>query len=113
MPFGAHRRNLSGRLPLLLGDDIFRAETCLRKLMDQYEQTRSPVNGVQAVPDNQTHRYGIIDTIEQQGRCFLVRQFVKKPAPGMAQFNLAIMGQYILTPEIFKFHRKTRNRFRW
>jgi UTP--glucose-1-phosphate uridylyltransferase len=70
---------------VLLGDDIVPAGTpCLRQLMYEYEKTLSSVIGVQAVPNNQTHRYGIIDPIKQQGRCYQVRQFVEKPAPGTA-----------------------------
>jgi UTP--glucose-1-phosphate uridylyltransferase len=92
---------------VLLGDDIVQAETpCLRQLIDQYEQTLSSVIGVQRVPENETHRYGIIDPIEQDGRRYQVRQFVEKPAPGTAPSNLAIMGRYILTPEIFLFLEK-------
>ena len=55
------------------------------------------------VPENETHRYGIIDPIEQNGRRYQVRQFVEKPAQGTAPSNLAIMGRYILTPEILHF----------
>jgi UTP--glucose-1-phosphate uridylyltransferase len=95
----------------LLGDDIVQAETpCLRQLMDEYEKTLSSIIGVQVVLDDRTHRYGIIDPIEQQGRRYQVCQFVEKPAPGTAPYNLAIMGRYIITPEIFMFLRKTRNR---
>jgi UTP--glucose-1-phosphate uridylyltransferase len=102
-------RNFIGDEPfaVLLGDDIVQAETpCLKQLIDQYEQTLSSVIGVQKVPDNETHRYGIIDPLEQHGRCYQVRQFVEKPAPGTAPSNLAIMGRYILTPEIFLFLEK-------
>ncbi|BAR81100.1 MULTISPECIES: UTP--glucose-1-phosphate uridylyltransferase GalU [Bacillus] len=89
---------------VLLGDDIVQGETpCLRQLMDQYEETQSSVIGVKTVPENETHRYGIIDPIEQNGRRYQVRQFVEKPAQGTAPSNLAIMGRYILTPEIFTF----------
>ena len=89
---------------VLLGDDIVQAETpCLRQLMDQYEGTQSSVIGVQTVPENETHRYGIIDPIEQNDRRYQVRQFVEKPAVGTAPSNLAIMGRYVLTPEIFMF----------
>lgn len=92
---------------MLLGDDIVQAETpCLRQLIDQYEQTLSSVIGVQVVPNNLTHRYGIIDPIEQQGPRYQVRQFVEKPSPGTAPSNLAIMGRYIFTPEIFLFLEK-------
>jgi len=102
-------RNFIGDEPfaVLLGDDIVQAETpCLKQLIDQYEQTLSSVIGVKKVPDNETHRYGIIDPLEQHGRRYQVRQFVEKPAPGTAPSNLAIMGRYILTPEIFLFLEK-------
>ena len=49
---------------VLLGDDIVQADTpCLRQLMNEYEETHSSVIGVQTVPENETHRYGIIDPI--------------------------------------------------
>jgi UTP--glucose-1-phosphate uridylyltransferase len=104
-------RNFIGDEPfaVLLGDDIVQAETpCLKQLIDQYEQTFSSVIGVQRVPDEETHRYGIIDPLEQHGRRYQVRQFVEKPAPGTAPSNLAIMGRYILTPEIFLFLEKQK-----
>ena len=47
--------------------------------MDQYEGTQSSVIGVQTVPENETHRYGIIDPVEQNDRRYQVRQFVEKP----------------------------------
>ncbi|MED0946759.1 UTP--glucose-1-phosphate uridylyltransferase GalU [Bacillus mobilis] len=89
---------------VLLGDDIVQAETpCLRQLMDQYEATQSSVIGVQTVPETETHRYGIIDPLVQKGRSYQVSKFVEKPAEGTAPSNLAIMGRYVLTPEIFTF----------
>ncbi|WP_078409095.1 UTP--glucose-1-phosphate uridylyltransferase GalU [Priestia abyssalis] len=99
-------RNFIGDEPfaVLLGDDIVQAEKpCLRQLMDEYERTLSSVIGVQTVADNQTHRYGIIDPLLADGRRYQVNQFVEKPEPGTAPSNLAIMGRYILTPEIFMF----------
>jgi len=89
---------------VLLGDDIVEAEKpCLQQLIEQYEQTLSPVIGVQTVPDNETHRYGIVDPIERVGRRHSVKKLVEKPEKGTAPSNLAIMGRYILTPEIFMF----------
>ncbi|MFE4028335.1 UTP--glucose-1-phosphate uridylyltransferase GalU [Priestia sp. YIM B13551] len=99
-------RNFIGDEPfaVLLGDDIVQAETpCLRQLMNEYEHTLSSVIGVQTVPDNQTHRYGIVDPISNEGRRYQVNTFVEKPASGSAPSNLAIMGRYVFTPEIFKF----------
>jgi UTP--glucose-1-phosphate uridylyltransferase len=97
-------RNFIGDEPfaVLLGDDIVQSDTpCLRQLMDIYEETHSSVIGVQTVSDNETHRYGIVEPSVQEGRRYQVDNFVEKPAPGTAPSNLAIMGRYILTPEIF------------
>ncbi|MFC9417923.1 UTP--glucose-1-phosphate uridylyltransferase GalU [Bacillus mobilis] len=89
---------------VLLGDDIVQAEKpCLRQLIEEYDKTLSSVIGVQTVPEDETHRYGIIDPLEQEGRRYQVRNFVEKPAAGTAPSNLAIMGRYVLTPEIFMF----------
>jgi len=89
---------------VLLGDDIVQAKKpCLRQLIEEYEQTQASVIGVQTVLDSETHRYGIIDPIEQNGRRYQVRQFVEKPKQGTAPSNLAIMGRYVLNPEIFMF----------
>lgn len=102
-------RNFIGDEPfaVLLGDDIVQAETpCLKQLMNQYEETLSSVIGVQTVPDEETHRFGIIDPLSNKGRLYQVKNFVEKPAKGTAPSNLAIIGRYILTPEIFIFLEK-------
>lgn len=99
-------KNFIGDEPfaVLLGDDIVQADKpCLRQLMDEYEKTQASVIGVQTVDDDETHRYGIVDPIAQSGRSYQVREFVEKPALGTAPSNLAIMGRYILNPEIFLF----------
>lgn len=99
-------RNFIGNEPfaVLLGDDIVQAETpSLRQLINEYEQTLSSVIGVQTVNENETHRYGIVDPLQSNGRRYEVSNFVEKPEPGTAPSNLAIMGRYVFTPEIFKF----------
>jgi UTP--glucose-1-phosphate uridylyltransferase len=89
---------------VLLGDDIVQAETpCLLQLIQKYEETGSTVIGVQPVSDEQTSRYGIIETQEKLGRLYKITNLVEKPAKGKAPSNLAIMGRYILTPEIFDY----------
>ncbi|WP_010648185.1 UTP--glucose-1-phosphate uridylyltransferase GalU [Oceanobacillus massiliensis] len=89
---------------VLLGDDIVRAETPgLKQLIQQYEETQSSVVGVQQVPDNETNRYGIVDPSTIEGRRYQVNNFVEKPMQGTAPSNLAIMGRYVFTPEIFQF----------
>lgn len=102
-------RNFIGDEPfaVLLGDDIVQSDTpCLRQLMDEYNETLSSIIGVQHVSENETHRYGIIDPLTAEGRRYQVSNFVEKPAKGTAPSNLAIMGRYILTPEIFMFLEK-------
>ena len=99
-------RNFIGNEPfaVLLGDDIIQSRVpCLRQLIDEYEETRSSVIAVQAVEEDETSRYGIIDPVMQSGRRYKVRRLVEKPAPGTAPSNLAIMGRYVLTPDIFLF----------
>ncbi|WP_217595582.1 UTP--glucose-1-phosphate uridylyltransferase GalU [Cohnella sp. GbtcB17] len=99
-------RNFIGNEPfaVLLGDDIVQSDTpCTRQLIEQYENTGKSVIGVQAVGTDQTNRYGILDPIERRGRLYQVRRFVEKPPIGQAPSNLAIMGRYVLSPEIFEF----------
>ncbi|MDR4433219.1 UTP--glucose-1-phosphate uridylyltransferase GalU [Bacillus tequilensis] len=99
-------RNFIGDEPfaVLLGDDIVQAETPgLRQLMDEYEKTLSSIIGVQQVPEEETHRYGIIDPLTSEGRRYQVKNFVEKPAKGTAPSNLAILGRYVFTPEIFMY----------
>lgn len=87
---------------VLLGDDIVQSETPgLKQLIDQYNETHASVIGVQTVPDDETNRYGIVEPSSQTGRRYAVENFVEKPALGTSPSNLAIMGRYVLTPEIF------------
>ncbi|TYP69140.1 UTP--glucose-1-phosphate uridylyltransferase GalU [Paenibacillus methanolicus] len=89
---------------VLLGDDIVTGEVpSLRQLINEHEKTGNSVIGVQTVPNEETNRYGIIDPLEQDGRLYKVNAFVEKPALGTAPSNLAIMGRYVFTPEIFDF----------
>ncbi|QDP41462.1 UTP--glucose-1-phosphate uridylyltransferase GalU [Radiobacillus deserti] len=99
-------RNFIGDEPfaVLLGDDIVQADVpALKQLINQYEETQSSVIGVQQVQESETHRYGIIDPESKIGRRYQVSSFVEKPKRGTAPSNLAIMGRYVFTPEIFKF----------
>lgn len=89
---------------VLLGDDIVQADKpCLKQLIERYEETTASIIGVQQVPEDQTHRYGIIDPLSNFNNLYGVKNFVEKPKQGTAPSNLAIMGRYILTPEIFNY----------
>ena len=89
---------------VLLGDDIVEnEEPCLAQLMKQNEITGTSIIGVQQVPENETDRYGIIAPLKTDDKLMEVENFVEKPEAGTAPSNYAIMGRYILTPEIFDF----------
>ncbi|MGE6490443.1 UTP--glucose-1-phosphate uridylyltransferase GalU [Exiguobacterium sp. NPDC077395] len=90
---------------VMLGDDIVQAEVpCTRQLIEQYEKTESSIIGVQPVPSEVTHRYGIVDPQESlEGGLHKVASFIEKPAPGTEPSNLAILGRYLFTPQIFKY----------
>lgn len=92
---------------VLLGDDIVRAETpCLKQLIKQYEKYLASIIGIQRVPFEDTQRYGIIDPQFEDNRLVRVKKFIEKPKLGTVASDIAIMGRYILTPEIFHFLEK-------
>lgn len=92
---------------VLLGDDIVTAEVPgLKQLIKQYDRTQRSIVGVQQVPSDETDRYGIVDPSENDDRLYKVNNFVEKPKSGTAPSNLAIMGRYIFTPEIFSYLEK-------
>ncbi|QUG40571.1 UTP--glucose-1-phosphate uridylyltransferase GalU [Psychrobacillus sp. INOP01] len=87
---------------VLLGDDIVSSEVpCLAQLISQFDEVQSSVIGVQKVPLEDVHRYGIIDPINADDRLMKVRQFVEKPKQADAPSQFGIVGRYILTPAIF------------
>ncbi|WCT55321.1 UTP--glucose-1-phosphate uridylyltransferase GalU [Paenibacillus kyungheensis] len=87
---------------VLLGDDIVESDIpCLKQMMDVYEEYESSIVGVKEVDWNEVSRYGIVDSLPISDRLYQAKGLVEKPARENAPSNLAIMGRYILTPEIF------------
>src|SRR5215471_11353266 len=93
---------------VVLADDVIEAETpCLRQLLDIYSFFSAPVLAVMEVPKETISAYGCIDAepVSHNGcndRLFRIRHLVEKPKPEDAPSNLAIIGRYVLTPEIFE-----------
>jgi|SRR5699024_2938629 len=89
---------------VLLGDDIVDSKTpAIKQLISQYEQTGKSIVGVKEVDEKSTEKYGIVQPKKQIDNLYEVEKFVEKPEKGTAPSNLAIMGRYILTPDIFNF----------
>lgn len=90
---------------VMLGDDIVKSKVpCVKQLVKQYERTHSSVIGVQTVPHEETYRYGIIDPADKLSeRLYNVKGFVEKPKAEEAPSDLAILGRYLLTPQIFDY----------
>jgi len=87
---------------VLLGDDIIDSDVpALKQMMAVYERYPSTILAIQKVPVSQTQHYGIIDAKKIEDSIYLVKDLVEKPSPNEAPSNLAIIGRYILTPEIF------------
>lgn len=88
---------------VMLGDDIMHSEVPLtRQLIDVYNETSASNIAVMEVPHEDTDKYGVIDPEAQMAEgLYNVRKFVEKPKPEDAPSNLAIIGRYLLTPQIF------------
>ena len=103
-------RDLVGREPfaVMLGDDIVDAdEPCIGQMMRLYERRGNPVIALQEVPREETRQYGIVDGQKIEDRVVSIRDMVEKPAPDAAPSNLAIIGRYLLPPEIFDILEET------
>lgn len=87
---------------VLLGDDIISADTpCLKQMIDRFEQQQASIIGIQRVAEDAVSRYGIVDGTMIKNSIHRVNHLVEKPEQDEAPSNMAIMGRYILTPQIF------------
>ncbi|MGH4052345.1 MAG: UTP--glucose-1-phosphate uridylyltransferase GalU [Clostridium sp.] len=87
---------------VMLGDDIVDADTpCLKQLMDCFEEKGTTILGVQEVDKENVDKYGIVDGVQVSGNVYKVNNLVEKPRVDLAPSNVAILGRYIITPEIF------------
>jgi UTP--glucose-1-phosphate uridylyltransferase len=92
---------------VVLSDDIIASETpCIRQLLDVYDFYGASVLALMEVPPDQISAYGVVDAEPvsdngRENRLFRIRNMVEKPKASDAPSNLAIIGRYILTPEIF------------
>ncbi|MCE5973167.1 UTP--glucose-1-phosphate uridylyltransferase GalU [Sinirhodobacter sp. WL0062] len=96
-------RRLVGDEPfaVILTDDVIAADKpCLQQMMEAYEETGGNIVAAMEVPHERTSSYGVLDIAEENGAVVKVKGMVEKPKPEVAPSNLAVIGRYILTPEI-------------
>jgi UTP--glucose-1-phosphate uridylyltransferase len=97
-------RNLVGDEPfaVILGDDVIDARPpALRQMIDVFDEVQGPVLAIERVPRSDVSSYGIIDADEIKPGVYRIKDLVEKPAAKDAPSDLAIIGRYILTPDIF------------
>jgi UTP--glucose-1-phosphate uridylyltransferase len=100
-------RDLVGDEPfaVMLGDDIIdNATPCMKQMVQVFEKYQGPVVAVHKVPKDDISSYGVIDGESEKGddRVYRIRDLVEKPSAEDAPSDLAIIGRYILTPDIFE-----------
>ncbi len=103
-------KNFVGNEPfaVLLGDDVVDAEVpCLKQLIDIYDRYNNTVLGVQQVAYEDVNKYGVVAGKLLDERIYMVEDLVEKPSREQAPSNVAILGRYIITPEIFEILSET------
>lgn len=95
---------------VLLGDDVVDSEVpALKQLIDVYDRTGASVLGVQEVPEDKVSAYGIVASAPtEEARTFTVSDMVEKPKISEAPSRLAVLGRYVINPEIFPILEKTK-----
>jgi UTP--glucose-1-phosphate uridylyltransferase len=92
---------------VILADDLIDGSpVCLKQMTDLYEKHPCSIISVEPVPNGQVDKYGVVDPQALYDQVFDIKGVIEKPAPEQAPSNLAIIGRYLLTPEIFN-HLKT------
>ena len=97
---------------ILLGDDIIYNTSdelpCIKQMADIYEKEETPVLGVQEVSWDDVDKYGIVNGVKTSDRITEVESLVEKPSREETTTNLAILGRYIVTPDIFPILHETK-----
>ncbi|MDW7648097.1 MAG: UTP--glucose-1-phosphate uridylyltransferase GalU [Nitrospiraceae bacterium] len=93
---------------VILGDEVIDAPVPgLAQLIHAYKKRQGAILGVQEVPDHEVNRYGIVSPRTIAAGIHRVEGLIEKPSPDKAPSNLAVIGRYVLPPEIFSILRKT------
>ncbi len=94
---------------VMLGDDVVESKVpCLKQLIDCFNEYKTTILGVQTVSPENVDKYGIVDGIHIEDRVYKVKRLVEKPIIEEAPSNIAILGRYIITPQIFDILENTK-----
>lgn len=89
---------------VLFGDDIVESSIpCLQQLINVYATCQRPVLALYRLPKNVLHSYGVVKVEKIANRVYKIKKIVEKPKPGEEPSDLAVIGKYVLTPEVFDF----------
>ena len=88
---------------VLFGDDIYDSKVpAIKQLIKEYERLGTPIIGLHKIDKKDSEKYGMVDTKGKDGKSFKIKSLVEKPKLSKAPSNLAIIGKYIVTPELLK-----------
>ncbi|OQY02218.1 MAG: UTP--glucose-1-phosphate uridylyltransferase [Desulfobacteraceae bacterium 4572_130] len=94
---------------VILADDVIQNKvSALSQMVEQFNEFKSSIIAAMEVEKNQTNKYGILDFKDKGTDIFKIKGMVEKPSPDKAPSNFAVVGRYILTPEIFDFLEKKK-----
>jgi len=103
-------RKVVGNNPfvVLLGDDLVLSDTpCTQQMLDLFDEYQESIVAIQRVPGDQVYQYGIVEGENIRDRVFRVNRMIEKPPVGTTGSDLAIIGRYIMQPEIFTLLEET------
>ena len=103
-------RNVVGNEPfvVLLGDDLVLSdEPCCHQMISLFDEVQESIVAIQHVPVEQIENYGIVEGQPYKERTYKVERMIEKPLPGTTTSDMAIIGRYILQPEIFSLLEET------
>ena len=94
---------------VMLGDDVVESQVpCLKQLINCFNEYKTTILGVQTVEPENVNKYGIVDGLHIEDRVYKVKRLVEKPSVEEAPSNVAILGRYIITPQIFEILENTK-----
>jgi UTP--glucose-1-phosphate uridylyltransferase len=94
---------------VMLGDDVVDSKVpCLKQMIDCFNEFKTTILGVQQVQPSEVNKYGIIQGKHIEDRVYKVKDLVEKPKIEEAPSNIAILGRYIITPQIFEILENTK-----